>query len=259
MRGLSVRNREPGVGAPLLAVRPFDPGLGVRRCVPATVFLRLPVSLAAVDAGTNSCSLELYSAFGDPRVAIGSTQVPLEIDLTTHMAYVLNQSFVWNLGMMQFLAPGQARPSQLIPFNTFSPDRIPLVLCSRDVFQSRHLGRAEQHADGGSRVAPALSSLEFHLWQRECPPHFGGRIARRSDGNSSETRSRKAPTHCCARWWSLATARAVCSPSSPPPPPATGCGGRSATNLWRSFPCPKISAPSCAACCFWSRCPLSAA
>ena len=127
MRGLSVRNREPGVGAPLLAVRRLDPELGARRCVPATVFLRLPGSLAAVDAGTNSCSLELYSAFGDPKIAIGKTKVPLEIDLTTHMAYALNQSFIWDLGMMQFLAPGKHVKSQLIPFNTFSPDRIPLV------------------------------------------------------------------------------------------------------------------------------------
>ena len=127
VRGLSVRNREPGVGAPLLAVRRFDPELGVRRCVPATVFLRLPASLAEVNAGTGSGSLELYSAFGDPKVTIGNTQVPLEIDLTTHMAYVLNQSFVWDLGMMQFLAPAKHVRSQLIPFNPFDPDRIPLV------------------------------------------------------------------------------------------------------------------------------------
>jgi pimeloyl-ACP methyl ester carboxylesterase len=127
VRGFSVRNREPGVGAPLLAVRRFDPELGVHRCLPATAFLRLPVSLAEANAGTSTGSLELHSAFGGPRVAIGNTQVPLEIDMTTHVAYVLNQSFVWNLGMMQFLAPGKRARSQLIPFNSFSPNRIPLV------------------------------------------------------------------------------------------------------------------------------------
>jgi len=127
VRGLSVRNREPGIGAPLLAVRRFDPELGVRRCLPATVFLRLPLSLAEVNAGTGSGSLELYSAFDDSRVAIGNTQVPLEIDLTTHLAYVLNQSFIWDLGMMQFLAPSRHVRSQLIPFNSFSPHRIPVV------------------------------------------------------------------------------------------------------------------------------------
>ena len=127
VRGLSVRNREPGVGAPLLAVRQFDPELGVRRCLPATVLLRLPASLAEVQAGASSGSLELYSAFGHPSVAIGDKQMPLETDLTTHMAYVLNQSFVWDLGMMQFLAPAKRVRSQLIPLNSFSPSRIPVV------------------------------------------------------------------------------------------------------------------------------------
>jgi pimeloyl-ACP methyl ester carboxylesterase len=127
VRGLSVRNREPGMGAPLLAVRRFDPELGVRRCIPTTVFLRLPGSLAEVNAGSGSGSLELYSAFGEPRVVVGKTEVPLEIDLTTHVAYVLNQSFIWDLGMMQFLTPSKHVRSQLIPFNSFSPDRIPLV------------------------------------------------------------------------------------------------------------------------------------
>lgn len=128
VRGLSVRNREPGIGAPLLAVRRIDPELGVRRCLPATVFLRLPATLAEVSASSGAGSLELYSAFGDPRVAIGNTEVPLEIDLTTHMAYVLNQSFVWDLGMMQFLAPAKRVRSQLIPMEAFRSDRIPLVL-----------------------------------------------------------------------------------------------------------------------------------
>jgi pimeloyl-ACP methyl ester carboxylesterase len=89
--------------------------------------LRLPGSLGEVAAGTSSGSLELYSAFGDPKVAIGNLQVPLEIDMTTHIAYVLNQSFVWDLGMMQFLAPAKRVRSQLIPLRSFSPDRIPVV------------------------------------------------------------------------------------------------------------------------------------
>jgi pimeloyl-ACP methyl ester carboxylesterase len=127
VRGLSVRNREPGIGTPLLAVRKFDPEMGVSRCVPATAFLRLPVSLGEVDAGTNSCSLEIHSAFGGGKVTIGNTQVPLEIDLTTHMAYVLNQSFIWGLGMQQFMSPSKRVRSQLIPLSTFATNRIPVV------------------------------------------------------------------------------------------------------------------------------------
>ncbi len=127
VRGLSVRNREPGVGAPVVAVRRFDPELGVRRCSPATVFLRGPVSLAEVDGGTASGLLEVHSAFGNTTIAIGDTQLPLETDLTAHMAYVLNQSFIWDLGMMQFLAPAKQVRSQLIAFDSFKSNRIPVV------------------------------------------------------------------------------------------------------------------------------------
>jgi pimeloyl-ACP methyl ester carboxylesterase len=127
VRGLSVRNRRPGVGAPLLAVRKFDPELGVRRCAPATAFLRLPGSLAELEAGTNSWPLELHSAFGEATVAVGNTPLPLEIDLTAHMAYVLNQSFVQGLGMRQFLSPSKRIRSQLIPLSTFATNRIPVV------------------------------------------------------------------------------------------------------------------------------------
>ncbi len=127
VRGLSVRTREPGVGAPLLAVQRCDPELGVRRCSPATVFLRLPHSLAEVDAATNTASLELYSAFDNTTLTIGRFQVPLETDCTTHAAYVLNQSAVWGLGLKQFLMPARTVRSQLIPLQPFSPSRIPVV------------------------------------------------------------------------------------------------------------------------------------
>jgi pimeloyl-ACP methyl ester carboxylesterase len=127
VRGLNVRNRQPGVGAPLLAVRKFDPELGVRRCAPATAFLRLPGSLAELEAGTNSWPLELHSAFREATVAVGNTPLPLEIDLTAHMAYVLNQSFVQGLGMRQFLSPSKRIRSQLIPLSTFATNRIPVV------------------------------------------------------------------------------------------------------------------------------------
>jgi pimeloyl-ACP methyl ester carboxylesterase len=128
VRGLSVRNRDPGMGAPLLAVRRFEPELGVRRCTPATVLLRLPGTLAELDRGNGVGVLELYAAFEHATVTIGDLEVPLEIDLTTHAAYVLNQSFVWDLGLKQFLAPAKRVRSQLLPLDAFKPNRIPVVL-----------------------------------------------------------------------------------------------------------------------------------
>ena len=127
VRGLSVRNREAGVGAPLIAVWPTDPTLGLRRTVPATVLLRFQGSLADLAAGRNAAALELYSPLEDTSVTIGQAKVPLESDLTTYRAYTLNQSMIWKLGKLSFLAPAERIPSQLILNQPYEPGRIPVV------------------------------------------------------------------------------------------------------------------------------------
>ena len=126
-RGLSVRNREPGVGTPLICVRPLNPEFQMRPCVPATALLRGPGSLSEVAAGNRVCPLELYPAFDETSVAIGNAQVPLEIDLTTYRAYALSQSRIWKLGKLDFLAPAEHIRNQLILNQPYEPDRIPVV------------------------------------------------------------------------------------------------------------------------------------
>ena len=127
VRGLSVRNREGGVGAPLICVGAETLDMGVRRSSPATALLRAPRSLAEVAAGQSSCALELYPSLETPTVQIGGAQVPLETDLTTYRAYTLNQAFIWNLGMLQFLAPAEHVRSQLLFSQPYVPGRIPVV------------------------------------------------------------------------------------------------------------------------------------
>jgi pimeloyl-ACP methyl ester carboxylesterase len=127
VRGLSVRNREPGVGTPLICVGALNREFGIRSSAPATVLLRLPESLAAATAGNASGSLEVYSSFEEPRVSIGGASVPLETDLTTFRAYTLNQSTIWKLGPLQFLAPAERIRSQLILSQPYVPGCIPVV------------------------------------------------------------------------------------------------------------------------------------
>jgi pimeloyl-ACP methyl ester carboxylesterase len=127
VRGLSVRNREPGVGTPLICVGPLNTEFGIRPSTPATLFLRGPASLAKLATGERVCSLELHSALDQPTVAIGDAQVPLETDLTTYRAYTLNQSTVWAVGRLQFLAPGEHMRSQLILSQPYVPGRVPVV------------------------------------------------------------------------------------------------------------------------------------
>lgn len=127
VRGLSMRNREPGLGTPLICVMPANEELGLRPAVPATMLLRIPRRLSDFSNGPAACSLEFYSALNRTTVEIGNTQVPLELDLTTYRAYTLSQSRIWDLGRLQFLAPSERIKSRLIFNQPFDPNRIPVV------------------------------------------------------------------------------------------------------------------------------------
>jgi pimeloyl-ACP methyl ester carboxylesterase len=127
VRGLSVRNRDAGIGTPLICVPPADSKMEFGLSIPATVLLRGPASLAALTSGQGVCPLELYSGLSESTVTIGAAQIPLEIDLTTYRAYNLSQSKVWKLGKLQFLAPAERIPNQLILHEPFDPERVPVV------------------------------------------------------------------------------------------------------------------------------------
>ncbi|HEY0547998.1 MAG TPA: hypothetical protein VGF13_00265, partial [Verrucomicrobiae bacterium] len=127
VRGLSVRVREPGVGAPLLAVSKQVEKLRLSRTAPATTFLRLNSSLPEMADGRGTGRLELYSVFDRATVSIGNTAVPLEADLTTHRAYTMNQTFAWRVERLQFLNPAAALKSQLIQTSPYRPGQVPVV------------------------------------------------------------------------------------------------------------------------------------
>ena len=148
VRGFSVRNRNRGIGAPLIAESTYDPRLRMHRSGPATVFLRLGKdtggganssqpgselktlrsSLADIGSGRAVCSLELYSAFGGrSTVEVAGAEVPLETDLTAHRAYTFNQSFVWKVERLQFFSPSAGLPTQVLFGQPYQPGRIPIV------------------------------------------------------------------------------------------------------------------------------------
>jgi pimeloyl-ACP methyl ester carboxylesterase len=127
VRGLSVRNRQAGIGAPLVCAKPVDDELQMHPSIPATAVLRGPSSLGQLNAADTTCPLEIYPVADDAMVSIGSHRVPLEVDLTTYRAYTLNQSRVWKLGRLDFLAPAEHVRNQLILNQPYDPDRIPVV------------------------------------------------------------------------------------------------------------------------------------
>ena len=127
VRGLSVRNRRDGVGAPLIAVMQRNDRSGLKRCSPVTAFLRIDGSLADLDQNRCRATLECYSTFATNSVTIGKQTVPLEADTTAPMAYGLNQQMVWELEKLQFLSAEEKVPSDVYLTQPYEPGKVPVI------------------------------------------------------------------------------------------------------------------------------------
>ena len=129
VRGVSVRNRTSGVGMPLIAVRKksgkkFSGG----KSVPVTAVLRIRGGLAALSAGTASAVLELYSTQDTSTINSDYGVLPLESDLTTPLAYNLEGSEYFDLGLSAFLGRERNKiPDGLYMTEPYRPGKIPVV------------------------------------------------------------------------------------------------------------------------------------
>jgi pimeloyl-ACP methyl ester carboxylesterase len=127
VRGLSVRNVQPGLGVPLIAVAKSTDKIKFSRCTAATAFLRIEGKLADLDRNRCRASLELYSVYVTNTVQVAGRPVPLETDTTAPIAYTLNQTFVWSLGNAQFLSAEERIPSGIYITRPYQPGRVPVV------------------------------------------------------------------------------------------------------------------------------------
>jgi pimeloyl-ACP methyl ester carboxylesterase len=127
VRGLSTRNRDSGLGAPLIAVSRKMGKFDERRRVPATVFLRVSGDVRAWSAGKMEAALELYSAYDATQVEVNGKPVPLQTDTTATMAMGLNNSAVWDLGLAQFFSTEGNNKTGVRLAQPYSPGRIPVV------------------------------------------------------------------------------------------------------------------------------------
>ena len=127
VRGLSVRNIQPGLGAPLIAVAQSSAEPNLSRCAPATAFLRIEGRLA--DLGRKPCraSLELYSPFTTKTTQFEDHAVALETDTTAPLAYSLNQTFLWSLGNVQFLSGIERIPTGIYLTRPYQRGLVPVV------------------------------------------------------------------------------------------------------------------------------------
>jgi pimeloyl-ACP methyl ester carboxylesterase len=140
VRGFSNRYRQAGVGAPLAAeLEPVDSGpaaeaarkrIPPRTRVPLTAFLRIATPRRGIIEGTVQGKLELYAADQASTVAVGSRDVPLELEPTAALAYQLEGAPIWDFEIAGFRFADQSAifGDGLIMMRPYRPGRIPVVL-----------------------------------------------------------------------------------------------------------------------------------
>lgn len=129
VRGVAVRNRHPGVGMPIIAMKkPSRDSPFGSQAVPVTAFLRYRGTLADLSAGSAQASLELYSAYDVAEVVVSNRKVPLQTDSTTPLAYKLEGSTIWGFGMKAFRGKlFNTVPNGLYLMQPYQPGRVPVV------------------------------------------------------------------------------------------------------------------------------------
>ena len=130
VRGVAVRNRTAGVGLPLIGIRKMSAnGLAGGQAVPVTAVLRVQGGLPALSAGTATAALELYSTQDTSTIYTPKNdEIPLESDLTTPLAYKLEGSQLFDLGLSAFLGKEPNKvPDGLYMTEPYRPGKIPVV------------------------------------------------------------------------------------------------------------------------------------
>jgi pimeloyl-ACP methyl ester carboxylesterase len=139
VRGLDNRYREPGIGAPLAATlgAPVSASPAVasrippRLRVPVTAFLRVEDPRAQIASGRVAGTLEVYSEDERSELTLNGEAVPLELEKSSSLAYMLEGSTIWDFGLQgfrlgDFLPIAQAE--RLLFLHPYLPGHIPLVL-----------------------------------------------------------------------------------------------------------------------------------
>lgn len=127
LRGLTVRDRQSGLGAPLMVIGKTIDKQRFPRRFPATLFLRVTNDVRAWCHGGLDVSLELYSTYDQDHVEVAGRTIPLESDTTAPLAYGLNDSWVWALGAEQFFSAKEKIKSNIYFTQPYQPGRIPVI------------------------------------------------------------------------------------------------------------------------------------
>jgi len=127
VRGLSVRNRVAGIGAPIVIEREKKVAGELVVCSAATAFLRVHGNLADMAKGAMSGNVEVYSAFTRESIEVEGCKIPLERDLTTQIAYSLNSPAYWKIDQMLFRLGEASVVPGIYPSQPYKAGKIPIL------------------------------------------------------------------------------------------------------------------------------------
>jgi pimeloyl-ACP methyl ester carboxylesterase len=140
VRGFSDRYRQAGIGAPLAAeLEPVGSGpqaeearkrIPPRLKVPVTAFVQIAAPRRGVVTGKLKGNVEIYAADRTSTVNLGGHDVPLELEPTAVLAYMLEGSPVWDFEIagFRFADSQQVFGDGLITMHPYRPGQIPVVL-----------------------------------------------------------------------------------------------------------------------------------
>ena len=128
VRGLSSRNRSGGLGAPLVVSNKRQLEFPIGNATPATLFINIEGGLNEMTHGTCKAWANIYSPLVRHSVVLNGKTVPLETDLTSQLAYVLENPALWSLGLTMFRLGQMPYPAGIYSIHPYESGKIPVVL-----------------------------------------------------------------------------------------------------------------------------------
>jgi pimeloyl-ACP methyl ester carboxylesterase len=127
VRGLSVKVRRTGIGAPLVEVGKARRTQPMRESRAVTLTMGPPGSWKEFIESGAPVPMALHGATDTRRVEIAGQNVPVQMDLTTPLAYTLNDPLYWDLGVTEFLTGNAVIPNGLYPLQPYAPGLVPVI------------------------------------------------------------------------------------------------------------------------------------
>ncbi|MCB2173697.1 alpha/beta hydrolase [bacterium] len=128
VRGFTIRNRDSGLGVPLIGIRPQQESALGARIVPLTAFLRITSPEQELTKDTvGRAQLEVYPAYDETEVMVNGQTVPLETDQTAAIAYALDNADIWTLDLRRFFFLKEQIKPQIVMISPYDPGKIPVV------------------------------------------------------------------------------------------------------------------------------------